>query len=76
MSGQLKKCAKLIGVDSLAFLSLDGLYKAFRKGRRDDSAPAFTDHCFTGDYPTRLVDRDAQERNASITQLSFLAETS
>ncbi len=66
----------LIGVDSLAFLSLDGLYKAFRKGRRDESAPAFTDHCFTGDYPTRLVDRDASERNASITQLSFLAESS
>jgi len=67
---------ELIGVDSLAFLSLEGLYKAFRKGRRDDDAPAFTDHCFTGDYPTRLVDRDAQLRNAKITQLSFLAETS
>ncbi|MEO1137604.1 MAG: amidophosphoribosyltransferase, partial [Pseudomonadota bacterium] len=51
----------LIGVDSLAFLSLDGLYKAFRKGKRDQAAPAFTDHCFTGDYPTRLVDRDAEE---------------
>lgn len=67
---------ELIGVDSLAFLSLDGLYKAFRKGRRDETAPAFTDHCFTGDYPTRLVDRDEAERNAMITQLSFLAETS
>ncbi|MEM8771441.1 MAG: amidophosphoribosyltransferase [Pseudomonadota bacterium] len=65
-----------IGVDSLAFLSLDGLYKAFRKGKRDHAAPAFTDHCFTGDYPTRLVDRDEAERNAMITQLSFLAETS
>ncbi len=66
----------LIGVDSLAFLSLDGLYQAFRKGRRDDAAPAFTDHCFTGDYPTRLTDRDEAKRNAMITQLSFLAETS
>lgn len=65
----------LIGVDSLAFLSLDGLYKAFRKGKRDDAAPAFTDHCFTGDYPTRLIDRDETERNAMITQLSFLAES-
>ncbi len=66
----------LIGVDSLAFLSLDGLYKAFRKGARNSDAPAFTDHCFTGDYPTRLTDRDAQSRDAIITQLSFLAETS
>ncbi len=72
----VEEMRELIGADSLAFLSLDGLYKAFRKGRRDESAPAFTDHCFTGDYPTRLVDRDAAERNASITQLSFLAETS
>ncbi|GJL93058.1 amidophosphoribosyltransferase [Hyphococcus sp.] len=66
----------MIGVDSLAFLSLDGLYKAFRKGKRDDDAPAFTDHCFTGDYPTKLTDRDAEARNAMVTQLSFLAETS
>lgn len=72
----VEEMRELIGVDSLAFLSLDGLYKAFRKGKRDDDAPAFTDHCFTGDYPTRLIDRDAAERNASITQLSFLAETS
>jgi amidophosphoribosyltransferase len=72
----VEEMRELIGVDSLAFLSLDGLYKAFRKGRRDDAAPAFTDHCFTGDYPTRLVDRDAKARNAQITQLSFLAETS
>ncbi|WP_411820972.1 amidophosphoribosyltransferase [Hyphococcus formosus] len=67
---------ELINVDSLAFLSLDGLYKAFRKGKRDDAAPAFTDHCFTGDYPTKLTDRDAEARDAMITQLSFLAETS
>ncbi len=67
---------QLIGVDTLAFLSLEGLYLALRKGRRDDAAPAFTDHCFTGDYPTRLTDRDAQDRDAIVTQLSFLAETS
>ena len=65
-----------LGVDSLAFLSLDGLYEAFGKGKRDDTAPAFTDHCFTGDYPTRLTDRDDANRNAMITQLSFLAESS
>ena len=71
----VEEMRELIGVDSLAFLSLDGLYKAFRKGKRDDAAPAFTDHCFTGDYPTRLTDRDETERNAMITQLSFLAES-
>lgn len=64
-----------IGVDSLAFLSLDGLYSAFGKGPRDDSAPAFTDHCFTGDYPTRLIDQNEADRSAIISQLSFLAES-
>ncbi|MEX6634674.1 amidophosphoribosyltransferase [Hyphococcus lacteus] len=72
----VEEMRELIGVDSLAFLSLDGLYKAFRKGKRDDAAPAFTDHCFTGDYPTKLTDHDAESRDAMITQLSFLAETS
>ncbi len=65
-----------IGVDSLAFLSLDALYEAFGKGPRDQSAPAFTDHCFTGDYPTRLADQADAERSAMIEQLSFLAESS
>lgn len=65
-----------IGCDSLAFLSLDGLYEAMGKGPRDDAAPAFTDHCFTGDYPTRLTDETEKQRSAMITQLSFLAETS
>ncbi len=66
----------LIQCDSLAFLSLDGLYTAMDKGPRDQDAPAFTDHCFTGDYPTRLLDQKESERNAMIEQLSFLAETS
>ncbi|MEE2691647.1 MAG: amidophosphoribosyltransferase [Pseudomonadota bacterium] len=65
-----------IDCDSLAFLSLDGLYEAMGKGPRDDAAPAFTDHCFTGDYPTKLTDEMDSERSAMITQLSFLAETS
>ncbi len=65
-----------IGADSLAFLSVDGLYEAMGKGPRNRDAPAFTDHCFTGDYPTRLVDRDEADRNSMITQLSLLAETS
>ena len=46
-----------IGTDTLAFLSIDGLYHAmgFEKGR-DHANPQFTDHCFTGDYPTPLTD--------------------
>jgi amidophosphoribosyltransferase len=49
--------AKLIGVDSLAFISLDGLYRALGKAGRDDARPAFCDACFTGDYAIPLTDR-------------------
>ena len=45
-----------IGADSLAFLSIDGLYEAVGRAPRDADAPQFTDHCFTGDYPTELTD--------------------
>ena len=63
--------AKFIGVDSLAFVTIDGLYRAMGlPGGRNPTAPAFCDACFTGDYPIALDDvRDAEDR-----QLSFLAE--
>jgi amidophosphoribosyltransferase len=75
-SRTLEEMRRDIGVDSLAYLSLDGLYEAIQRGKRDDASPAFTDHCFTGDYPTRLVDQMDADRSAMIQQLSFLAETS
>ncbi len=53
----LEELAAYINVDSLAFLSIDGLYRAVGETRRDDAAPQFCDACFTGDYPTRLTDR-------------------
>jgi amidophosphoribosyltransferase len=61
-----------IGADSLGFLSLDGLYKAmgFPNGR-DDLNPQFTDHCFTGDYPTDL--KDYKDENLQ-EQLSLLSD--
>ncbi|MBI1341276.1 amidophosphoribosyltransferase [bacterium] len=58
-------------VDSLAFLSLEGFYEALGTGPRNARLPQFSDHCFTGDYPTRLVDRDSDEANKE-HQLSLL----
>ncbi len=60
-----------IKADSLAFLSIDGLYKALGEDMRDDAKPQFCDACFTGDYPTHLTD---QEEVAPADQLSLLAE--
>jgi amidophosphoribosyltransferase len=63
--------ARLIGVDSLAFISIDGLYRAMGENRRDTNQPRFCDACFTGDYPIPLVDAD--DGKVSV-QLSLLAE--
>ncbi|WP_136161765.1 amidophosphoribosyltransferase [Sphingomonas flavalba] len=61
-----------IHADSLAFVSIDGLYKALGQERRATVRPQFCDACFTGDYPTTLTDQD--DLGASTDQLSLLAE--
>ena len=68
----LEGMRKFIGADSLAFLSVDGIYRAMGFEGRDPAKPQFTDHCFTGDYPTPLTDLGARE--AGPRQLSLLAE--
>ena len=54
----LDEMAADIGVDSLAFISIDGLYRAMGELGRDPQSPAFCDACFTGDYPTRRADQE------------------
>ncbi|HML14099.1 MAG TPA: amidophosphoribosyltransferase [Xanthobacteraceae bacterium] len=65
---------RFIGADTLAFLSVEGIYRAMGFERRDPLRPQFTDHCFTGEYPTPLTDRSGQA--PSPRQLSLLAEAS
>ena len=67
----LKAMAALIKVDSLAYISIDGLYRAMGEVGRDMEKPQYCDACFTGDYPIRLAD---QEGGESTAQLSLLAE--
>jgi amidophosphoribosyltransferase len=54
--GSLEDMCRFIGADSLKFLSIDGLYEAVGGEKRNNAAPQFTDHYFTGDYPTTLTD--------------------
>jgi amidophosphoribosyltransferase len=72
----LDEMARLLEVDSLGFLSVEGLYWALGEERRNPEHPQFTDHYFTGDYPTRLLDREiAEGRNERVErQLSFLID--
>jgi amidophosphoribosyltransferase len=70
-SHSLEEMRDFIGVTSLAFVSVDGIYRATGFEKRDPVNPQFTDHCFTGDYPTRLTD---VEGTTGKQQLSLLAE--
>jgi len=67
----VQQMADIIGVDSLAFISIDGLYRAVGEAKRDQELPQYCDACFTGDYPIPLVDRDG---GGMPKQLSLLAE--
>ncbi len=69
-NNSLHEICNFLKADTIAFLSIDGLYQAMGhpKGRNPEN-PAFTDHCFTGDYPTKLRDRESAEE---FSQLSLL----
>jgi amidophosphoribosyltransferase len=67
----IAEMAQFIGVDSLAFISMDGLYRAMGETGRNADRPQYCDACFSGEYPIRLTDMDGTEKPA---QLSFLTE--
>jgi amidophosphoribosyltransferase len=52
----LREMTDYIHADSLAFVSIDGLYKALGEDGRNSARPRYCDACFTGDYPTSLTD--------------------
>ena len=62
----LEEMRAFIGADSLAFLSVEGIYRAMGYDGRDAKAPQFTDHCFTGDYPTPLADLELELRGVGL----------
>lgn len=69
--GSIEAMAAFLKVDTLHFLSLDGMYRAITGAPKDPANPRLTDHYFTGEYPTPLVDRDEPEAGSG-SQLSFL----
>ena len=47
-----------LGVDSLKFISLDGLYQAVGETKgRDPAQPQYCDACFSGEYPVAPSDQ-------------------
>jgi amidophosphoribosyltransferase len=65
----VEQMRSFIGADSLAFVSMNGLYRAVGQAERIAAAPSFCDACFTGDYPIALTDISGGTR-----QLSLLAD--
>ena len=61
--------AKHIHADSLAFVSIDGLYRAVGEQGRNSARPTHCDACFSGEYPTSLT--DMAERESAASQLSL-----
>ncbi len=64
----IQAMAEYILADSLAFVSIDGLYRAVGEAGRDAGKPQFCDACFSGEYPTRLTDLGEREGTG---QLAF-----
>ena len=58
----VREMTELIGADSLAFISMDGLYRALGQPGRDPEQPHFCDACFSGKYPVELADLDEDSR--------------
>lgn len=56
-SHSIEEIAKVIGADSLHFLSLEGLYKAMHKKERSKECPQYCDACFSGEYPIPITDK-------------------
>jgi amidophosphoribosyltransferase len=59
----IQQMCEFIGADSLEFISIDGLYEAVGGEKRNADAPQFTDHYFTGDYPTALTDMNGTSKH-------------
>jgi amidophosphoribosyltransferase len=67
----VEEIRKLISADSLAYISMDGLYRAMGEHGRDNDAPQYCDACFSGEYPIALTDFTDGD---NVSQMSLLAE--
>jgi amidophosphoribosyltransferase len=67
----VEEMRRYINADSLAFISIDGLYRAMGEKGRDAQAPRYCDACFSGAYPIDLTDVTGGRKDG---QLSLLAE--
>ena len=64
-----EEIGKFIGVDSMAYISLDGLYRAAGQARRT-AGGGYCDACFSGEYPVELVDEESLKGTSKVSNLN------
>ena len=69
----VERMRAFIKADSLAFISVDGLYRALGFEKRGGPTPGFCDACFTGAYPTTLTDQEDDEGSDQFALLTGAA---
>ena len=70
----VEQMCEYIQADSLAFISIEGLYRAVGEENRQDIQPQYCDACFTGAYPTPLTDQDGKEQPDQLSMLNEQVE--
>lgn len=65
----VEEICSFIKADSLAYLTIDGLYRALGEEKRNNDQPQFEDACFTGEYPVELVDYNNNTTGKPVTNL-------
>ncbi len=57
-TNSVEEITKMVGADSVAYISIDGLYNAILQSKRDSDNPQYCDACFSDEYPIRLTDKE------------------
>ncbi len=71
-SNSIEQMRDLIGADSLAFVTMDGMYRAMGEESRNKECPQYCDACFSGEYPIPLTDKE--NKGVAGKQLTNLKE--
>lgn len=65
----VEEICDFIKADSLAYVSIDGLYRASGAAGRNNAQPQYCDACFTGDYPVKLRDHENNWTGVKVSSL-------
>ena len=70
----VEQMCRFIGADTLAFISLDGLYRAMGEVKRNQDVPQYCDACFSGSYAIPLTDLATSEGQGEFSLLDKASE--